>query len=202
MLILMLLPVAGAFVITPWVRRQLIPGETLAFRGAWLVPLGVGLKLTVDGLRSSGIPDEVLTRGAAIGMIAGALGFVLLNRHGHKVVRLGSASAATGAGLNALAMLLFGAMPVNGWAANVAGYESVGEHPSPGYVRSDDLGSAALWMGDFMPIPGFLKVLSIGDLFLFAGCVVLLACVFARLLTPAERSVTALRSGDTRGEVK
>jgi hypothetical protein len=98
--------------------------------------------------------------------------------------------------------LVFGHMPVLGWAAERAGYAPLSAYPSPGYARSEDLGTIALLIGDFIPLPNFLKILSIGDLSLFAGCVLLLGCILLRLLGPpfgeAERiSDRAWRGGES-----
>ena len=88
---------------------------------------------------------------------------------------------AAGVWLNALGVIVFGAMPVLQSAAATAGNPFTGHDPSPGYVRSEDLGAFGVAVGDFIPIPHLLKVLSLGDLSLFAGCIVLLGLFLVRL---------------------
>jgi hypothetical protein len=129
-----------------------------------------------------------------VALSAVALCFVLLNRRGARVISLASALVGVGVWLNAVGVLVYGYMPVLERAAAVADNPFTASHPSPGYVRSEDLGAFGVLIGDFMPIPHALKVLSIGDVCLFAGCILLLAVFMARMWSPDPESIEEVSS--------
>ena len=123
-----------------------------------------------------------------------ALWFVLLNRRGGRVTSTASTLVGVGVWLNSVGVLVYGYMPVLERAARAADNPFTASHPSPGYVRSEDLGAFGVLIGDFIPIPHALKVLSIGDPCLFAGCILLLALFLARMWSPDRESFEGMTS--------
>ncbi len=90
----------------------------------------------------------------------------------------GIAVLALGTALNALAITVnLGVMPASRSAERIAGL-----HLRPGFDNSAPLAHAHLaWLGDIIPWPGPLhNVLSIGDVLIFAGVVLLLHRCCAR----------------------
>jgi hypothetical protein len=84
---------------------------------------------------------------------------------------------ALGAGLNALAITINGGtLP-----ASAAALRAAGIHDRPGFDNSDVLSHPHLgWLGDVMATPSWLpmrNMLSVGDLVLFAGAVILVITV-------------------------
>jgi hypothetical protein len=81
---------------------------------------------------------------------------------------------AVGGALNLLAIAAnHGVMPTSPWAERAAGLE-----PSGGFANSTVLEHPhLLWLGDVIPVPlplGLSNVLSVGDLLIYAGALVLL----------------------------
>lgn len=110
----------------------------------------------------------------------------------------GVAPAALGSSLNALATLIFGAMPVSMEAANQAGYSfAKGDSAPRDYVFSEGLGPVAFAMGDFLPVPGVMTVLSVGDLFLVPGLALILLHVLVVLFREPSGDTTSTHE---RGE--
>lgn len=81
---------------------------------------------------------------------------------------------AIGGALNLLAIAAnHGVMPTSPWAERAAGLQ-----PSDGFANSTVLAHPhLLWLGDVLPVPapfGLSNVLSVGDLLIYAGALVLL----------------------------
>ena len=81
---------------------------------------------------------------------------------------------AIGGALNLLAIAAnHGVMPTSAWAERAAGLE-----PTDAFANSTVLAHPhLLWLGDVLPVPaplGLNNVLSVGDLLIFAGALVLL----------------------------
>lgn len=175
----MLLPVVLGVVTSLLVMRRATDGWRVS--GVWLVLVALPIALTCDHLRPR-VPDPaVVNRIEAVLLCVVAGCFALLNRRNGTLPRVAALVIAAGVWLNALGVLLYGSMPVLQRAAAVADNPFTTSHPSPGYVRSEDLGWFGVVIGDVIPIPHFLKVLSIGDLLLFVGLVLLLSLFLARL---------------------
>jgi hypothetical protein len=176
---LMLLPVVLGVVISLFLTRRASGDWRVS--GVWLLLVALPIAIVSDRERSSVADPALVNRIEAVLLCVVAACFVWLNRRHAVTTRAASWLVAVGVWLNALGVVAYGAMPVLRSAAAVADNPFTSSHPSPGYVRSDDLGWFGIVIGDFIPIPHFLKVLSIGDLLLFAGCVLLLSLFLARL---------------------
>jgi hypothetical protein len=176
----MLLPAVLGIAVAFLLARRDSGGEW-RISGAWLILVALPVAVACDRLRGQVSDASVVNRGEAFVLCAVAAAFVYLNRKSSRTVVTSTWLVAVGVWLNALGVLVYGAMPVLQGAAAVADKPFTSSHPSPGYIRSDDLGAFGVVIGDFIPVPHFLKVLSIGDLFLFAGCIVLLGLFLARV---------------------
>lgn len=106
--------------------------------------------------------------------------FMLLNRS-----FAGMAFAAAGLALNALVIAVNGAMPVSRWAADVAGIGSLGDMGVKHEVAGPD--TVLSFLGDVIPIPSTLQIISVGDVVLGVGIALL---VYRQTL--AEREVQGL----------
>lgn len=176
MLVLMVTPALMAVFLVLLLRRRQPDHAYRPVRGIWLVIVAIAVKLGVGAVRThTSLPESAVNRVGAAVVIAVLALFVWLNRDRARRTVVGAWLIACGAGLNAVSTLAYGYMPALGSAARKAGYD-VGDsgHPFAGYVLSDRMNPIARYTGDFIPIPGQLKVLSIGDLMLIAGLVVLL----------------------------
>jgi hypothetical protein len=97
--------------------------------------------------------------------------------------------AAGGASNVAAILANDGVMPTSAWAERAAGLE-----PSAVFANSAVLDRPhLLWLGDVLPLPlpfGLSNVLSVGDLLIYAGALVLLhsTCVTKRPVLPATVS--------------
>jgi hypothetical protein len=81
---------------------------------------------------------------------------------------------AAGGALNLLAIAAnHGVMPTSPWAERAAGLEPTGAFANSTVLHHPHL----LWLGDVLPVPapfGLSNVLSVGDLLIYAGALVLL----------------------------
>jgi hypothetical protein len=137
----------------------------LRLRALWLSPLALGLQLTVTTVAPDG--NRALHAAVHIGTYVLIGVFLWANR------RLpGVAIISAGGFMNGLTIALnTGVMPAAAGAQRIAGLELGG-----GFNNSAHLPHPILpWLGDVIPVPGPLpNVLSIGDLVIFAGMLVLL----------------------------
>jgi hypothetical protein len=186
MLALMLTPALMAFALVLLLRRRQPSSAAQRVRAVWLVFAALAVHLAVKFSWShTDLAESAVNRVGAAAVLVLLSYFVWMNRDRARTTVVGVWLIAGGAGLNAAATLAYGAMPVLGSAARTAGYDDVGSrgHPFDGYVLSDHMSPIARYMGDFLPIQGQLKVLSIGDLMLIVG--------LALVLVQAYRSVSA-----------
>jgi hypothetical protein len=108
-----------------------------------------------------------------------AAGFVWANRRiaGVPLLALGGALNLAAIGAND------GVMPTSGWAMDAAGLQ-----PTAGFANSAPVADPhLLWLGDVLPVPlplGLSNVLSVGDLLIYAGALLLLHTVCRPLPTP------------------
>lgn len=123
-----------------------------------------------------------LSNTAALGVILAAnlllIGFLVLNR-----VLPGIPLMAAGLLLNVVVIGANRAMPVSGAAADLAGVTST---PTQASFEHELMSPSTLlpWLGDIIPLPRLGEVLSLGDLLLVGGIVVL---VYRRMLAAPLR---------------
>ena len=137
----------------------------LRLRGLWLPVLALVLQVVITEIARGG--SEALHRELHILTYVMLGAFLWLNRRlpGLKIVGLGAL-------LNTLAIVANrGVMPASATAERLSGL-----HLPPGFDNSAHFGHERLpFLGDIIPWPGPLpNVLSIGDLIIFAGTIVLL----------------------------
>lgn len=197
----MLLPalLVIGFMVTPRGRRTRL--RRVSIRGVWLLIPVVAVTIAADVTRGMSPHDHAINRieGALVVVASGC--FLLLNLRGlrDRLTAVAVLGVAVGGAINAAAALVFGGMPILGASARLAGYDYVPGSAAPSdYVYSDHLGLGAIVIGDFIPIPGLMKVLSVGDLLLFAG---LAACGVAAVgnLLAVDPPAASLRTTATRG---
>jgi hypothetical protein len=178
MLALMFTPALMAIALALLLRgRHATEQRALRVRGVWIAFAAFAVHLVVKVLWSRHDLEEAAVNRSGAAAVLLLMGyFVWVNRTRARSTVIGVWLVACGAGLNAAATLAYGAMPALGSAARTAGYDDIGSegHPFDGYVLSDHMSPIARYMGDFIPIPDQLKVLSIGDLMLIAGLVIVL----------------------------
>jgi hypothetical protein len=139
----------------------------LELRGSWAALLAIVLQVLIVTVMPEG--SHALHAAIHIGTYALAAWFVWSNRRipGVAVLALGGAS-------NALAITLNGGvMPASEWAMRIAGVTLDGNFDNSAPVAHPKL----LALGDVIPVPGpwpLGNVLSVGDLLIFAGALVLL----------------------------
>ena len=172
------------------VLRRALAGAT-PVRGLAVAPVVVvasfaATRLQGDQVASGAMPDAVVNRLLAGVVLLGAAVFLVVNRRqGSRVVRWGIRSTAAGAAGNAVAMLVFGSMPLLVSAVRSEGaYLVPGDHPDPRYVAVDGSHPLALVLGDALPVPPLDVVVSLGDLLLAAGCAILLSYFLSVLVAP------------------
>jgi hypothetical protein len=138
---------------------------SLRLRGLWTPVLALALQVVITTIAPEGHP--LLHRVAHVGTYVAIGLFLWCNRRISGVRLIG-----LGAFLNALAIALNGGvMPAAQAAERLAGM-----HLRAGFDNSAPVAHAHLtWLGDVIPWPGPLpNVLSIGDLVIYAGTLVLL----------------------------
>lgn len=180
----MLLPALVGLGIVLMTQRRLMSSQRVSIRGVWLVIPVVAITVAANVGRGTSQHDHAINRIEGALVLAASVMFMLLNLRAVRDPLTTAAVIGTGVGgaMNATAALVFGGMPVLRSSARVAGYDfGPGSAPPSDYVFSDHLGLGAILIGDFIPIPGFLKVLSIGDLFLLPGLVALVVIAVRNL---------------------
>ncbi|GGR45028.1 hypothetical protein GCM10010197_08360 [Nocardioides luteus] len=191
----MLLPAVIGVVII--VARPNVATSLTRLRGTWLIAIAAVLQFVhVEGWWPEQVPGAVERRVYAVLVIAVALTFSWLNRSlwtrgtgrwALSLIPLGTMS-------NAIPIAVLGAMPYSLPGARIAGYTDAAlATDAPGYVR---LGAVSpLWtpIADVIPVPVLMKVLSLGDLFLLTGLVLLIvACCLSK---PEDEPDAATPSG-------
>jgi hypothetical protein len=164
------------------------PVRGLAVAPVVVVASFAATRLQGDQVASGVMPDAVVNRLLAGVILVAAAVFIVLNRHqGSRVVRWGIRCTAVGAAGNAVAMLVFGSMPLLVAAVRAEGaYLMPGDHPDPRYVAVDGSHPLALLLGDVLPVPPLDVVVSPGDILLAVGCAILLSYFLSVLIAPAH----------------
>ena len=195
----MVLPAVIGLII---VARPNVATSLTSLRGKWLIVLVAALQfMHVEGLWPEQVKESVERRAYAVLVVVIAVAFCWLNRSLQTrgagrwalvLIPLGTAS-------NSLPIAALGAMPYSVPGARTAGYSSAElATDAPGYIRLDDV--SALWvpLADVIPVPVLMKVLSLGDLLLFAGLVLLVIACYRPSAParsdPADTSIGSVRS--------
>lgn len=177
---MILFVIAGLCLLTvPLAGGRLGRLSSLRVRAIWLSPLALGLQLLVTTIAPGGNWSlHAAIHIATYGMIAV---FLWANR------RLpGAAVIAAGALLNGFTIVINGGvMPASATAQRIAGLSTGAGFNNSAHLAHPQL----LWLGDVIPVPGPLpNVMSVGDLVVFAGMLVLLhrTCGKARGTSPTH----------------
>ncbi|MFJ9389893.1 DUF5317 family protein [Nocardioides sp. NPDC101246] len=178
MLTLMVLPALIGLII---VARPNVALSLTKLRGKWLIVLAAALQfMHVEGLWPDQVKEGIERRTYAVLVLVIAIAFCWLNRslRSRRPGRWALTLVPLGTASNSIPIAVLGAMPYSYQGARIAGYSSAElTTDAPGYIRLDDV--SALWipLADLIPIPVLMKVLSVGDLLLFTGLVLLvIAC--------------------------
>src|SRR3954452_25515687 len=191
LVVLLAMPLTCGVVLWFLFRRSLAratPGRGLAVAPVVVVASFAATRLQGVQVASGVMPDAAVNRLLAGVILVAAAVFIGLNRNqGSRVVRWGVRCTAGGAASNAVAMLVFGSMPLLISAVRAEGaYLVPGDHPDPRYVAVDGSHPLALALGDVLPVPSLDVVVSLGDLLLAAGCAILLSYSLSILVVPAH----------------
>lgn len=174
----MVLPAIVGLII---VARPNVALSLKRIRGTWLIAIAAALQFVhYRGWWPDQVPEATERRIYAVFIIVVALTFSWLNRSlGNRATgRWALSLIPLGAMSNAIPIAFLGAMPYSLSGAGIAGYTDADlATDAPGYIRLEDV--SPLWtpLADLIPVPVLMKVLSIGDVFLFSGLVLLIvAC--------------------------
>lgn len=178
MLTLMVLPAVIGLIV---VARPKVATSLTRLRGTWLIALAAALQFVQNnGWWPEEFPEATERRLYAVLVVGVAVSFSWLNRS-LSSTRTGSWALLlipVGTASNAIPIAVLGAMPYSLSSAHLAGYSNAQlATEASGYVQLGDV--SPLWtpLADLLPIPVLMKVISIGDVFLFAGLVLLvIAC--------------------------
>lgn len=196
MITLMLLPAVVGLII---VARPKVATSLTSLRGKWLIALAAALQFTqYEGWWPRLVTEANQHRLCAVLVLAIAVMFSWMNRSlssrragmwALPLIPLGTAS-------NSIPIAVLGAMPYSLSGARAAGYSSAElATDAPGYVRLGDVSQLWVPLADLIPVPVLMKVLSIGDLLLFAGLVLLIvACYRSEAPSSSDTDVSSDRS--------
>jgi hypothetical protein len=144
----------------------------LRLRGVWTAPAALALQVLIITVAPSGHVQLHIAIHIATYVMIGL--FLLANRHIPGVMIIGAGTL-----MNGLAIIVNGGvMPAAATAQRLAGLIEGGGFHNSAVLAHPHL----LWLGDIIPVPGPLpNVLSVGDLILFTGMLVVLhrACAKA-----------------------
>jgi hypothetical protein len=156
-------------VLSVWARGRSLRGlGALRVQATWAAFGALAAQVLVLGVFDGGA--AWWHAAAHVGTYGLAAWFVWANRAipGVALLALGGALNLVAIGANG------GVMPTSGWAMDAAGLEPAGS----AFANSAPVAGAHVpWLGDVLPLPlplGLANVLSVGDLVLVAGALVLL----------------------------
>lgn len=136
-------------------------------RHAWLAPAALAVQVSIMTVAPGGHPGLHQLLHVATYVMGGT--FLWMNRRVRGVLLVGAGALANGIAIAAN----HGVMPASATAERLAGL-----HPRAGFQNSAPLVHAHLaWLGDIIPVPGLgvlSNVLSVGDLLVYAGLLVVL----------------------------
>ncbi|MFE7226485.1 DUF5317 family protein [Nocardioides sp. NPDC057577] len=194
MLTLMVLPAVIGLII---VARPNVALSLRRIRGTWLIAIAAALQFVhVEGWWPEQVPETTERRVYAIFVIIVALTFSWLNRSlwSRRTGRWALSLIPLGTISNAIPIAVLGAMPYSIPGARAAGYtEAELVTDAPGYIRLVDVSPFWTPLADLIPVPVLMKVLSVGDLFLISGLVLLIASCS---LPWADAASEPVRTGD------
>lgn len=188
---LIALPLALGISLAVLRRGELVAAAPV--RGLGVVPVVVLASTAATRLQGVvPVSDAVLNRLLAGTILVSSAAFFVSNRRQPSaLMRWGTRLLAGGAASNALAMFVYGFMPVLAASANAeGGWLRPGDHPDPQYGAVDSSHWLAVLLGDVVPVPHLDAVVSLGDLLLVPGCTILLASFLAPLVpTRGQRAL-------------
>lgn len=190
MITLMVLPAVIGLII---VARPNVALSLTKLRGIWLIALAAALQFVQNnGWWPEEFPETTERRLYAFLVVGVAVSFCWLNRslRSNRVGYWALMLIPLGTLSNAVPIAALGAMPYSLSGARLAGYSNAElATDAPGYVRLGDV--SPLWtpLADLLPIPILMKVLSIGDVFLFVGLVLLVIACSRQTTESASDSV-------------
>lgn len=194
MLTLMVLPAIIGLII---VARPTVATSLTSLRGKWLIVLVAALQfMHVEGLWPDQVKESVERRVYAVLVVVIAVAFCWLNRSlwSRRSGRWALSLIPLGTASNSLPIAVLGAMPYSIPGARAAGYSSAElATDAPGYIRLDDVSPLWIPLADLVPVPVLMKILSVGDLLLFPGLVLLVIACY-RTSAPDRSDSTTMRN--------
>ncbi len=174
----MVLPAVIGLII---VARPNVATSLTKLRGTWLIVLAAALQFVQNNeWWPEQLPESVERRVYAVFVVGIALAFCWMNRslRSNASGRWATTLIPLGTLSNSIPMAALGAMPYSLSGAHLAGYTNAElATEALGYVRLGDVSPFWTPLADLLPIPVLMKVISIGDVFLFAGLILLvIAC--------------------------
>ena len=144
---------------------------SIDFQQPWLVFVGLGIQIAGELIAAFVSPSfreggrGLITLALSYGFL---IAFVIVNRKIPGAVFIGA-----GLALNLLVILPNGGMPVSSRAAHIAGFDPSGYLDTALKHRPLDAHTLFGFLGDVIPLPGLGKVVSIGDIVLGVGILIL-----------------------------
>ncbi len=154
----------------------------LRLRALWLAPAALAMQVLIVNIVPGG------NHGVHVAVHIATYGLIVLFLWVNRAIR-GARTIALGTAANTLAILANGGvMPAARTAQRLAGlHEGAGFHNSFAVAHPH-----LLWLGDIIPVPGPLpNVLSIGDLIIFTGMLILLHSACRGSAEPERSEVPA-----------
>lgn len=187
----MVLPAVIGLII---VARPNVATSLTSLRGKWLIVLVAALQfMHVEGLWPDQVKESVERRAYAILVVVIAIAFCWLNRSlwSRRSGRWALSLIPLGTMSNSIPIAVLGAMPYSVPGARAAGYSNAElATDAPGYIRLDDVSQLWIPLADLIPVPVLMKVLSVGDLLLFPGLVLLVVACYQPSITDRSDSAT------------
>ena len=188
----MVLPAVIGLII---VARPNVATSLTKLRGTWLIVLAAALQFVQNnGWWPEQLPESVERRVYAVFVVGIALAFSWMNRslRSNASGRWATTLIPLGTLSNSIPMAALGAMPYSFSGARTAGYSTTElATDASGYVRLEYV--SPLWtpLADLIPIPVLMKVLSVGDLLLISGLVLLVVSCWRPVANDALDTHTA-----------
>jgi len=183
MLVLMLLPafVAAALILVQGGSTRVV---WIRIRAWWLIiPAAVLQWANSGGHYPTSVADGTATRVVTASCLVLAAALCWLNWTGRpRIIKAGLGLIFAGAVVNAIPILAYGGMPYSTSAALTSGFskQQLADGANGHMPIEPDHATALVAFSDIVPLPGLMKVVSLGDVALLVGLIVVLAAMAGR----------------------
>lgn len=170
MLLIITIPsiVIGVFVWSRYAR-----GNFIEVRAWWLLVIATIVNfLFFESLYPGAWREAIVLRGVVLCSTVCFCWFAIANWRGRSsAARLGLSLGIVGAVTNAIPQIIYGAMPYSLTSARLAGFSDSEMVAGGKHLPASDIHPLILTISDVLPVPGVMKVFSIGDLLLLVAVV-------------------------------